>query len=86
MVLNEESLEGILAYLERSITRLAADASENLGMKGTGLEDFLQRQFDLRLDRLLEARDGSSIHHLESGMKNRIIQRRQNILDGIMRD
>ena len=84
MVLSEDDVEEILSYLERSITHLAGEASENLGMKGSGLEGFLQGQFDLRLDRMLEAKN-SNIHHLETGMKNKVIRRRRDILDGIMR-
>jgi len=47
-----------------------------------GAENFLQNQFDIRLENLLGAKS-SSIHHLESGMKNKIIQRKQMIFDQI---
>jgi len=46
------------------------------------MEEFLQSQFDIRLENLLVAKK-SSIHHLESGMKNKVIQRKQSILDNI---
>ena len=84
MVLSADDVEEILAYLEKSVTRLAGEASENLGMKGDSLEDFLRGQFDLRLDRMLEAKN-SNIHHIESGMKNMVVQKKQALLDGIMR-
>lgn len=84
MVLSADDVEEILAYLEKSVTRLAGEASENLGMKGDSLEDFLGGQFDLRLDRMLEAKN-SNIHHLESGMKNMVIQKKQALLGSIMR-
>jgi len=43
---------------------------------------FLENQFELRLENLLVAKE-SSIHHLESGMKNKVIQRKQNIFEQI---
>ena len=80
----EETLEEILLYLEKSISNLAKESFENLefeeGFKGA--ENFLQNQFDIRLENLLVAKS-SSIHHLESGMKNRVIQRKQMILNKI---
>jgi len=83
-VLTEKTLEEILAYLEKSITNLAKESFENLefdeGFKGA--EKFLQNQFDIRLENLLVSKS-SSIHHLESGMKNKIIQRKQKIFDQI---
>lgn len=83
MVLGEDDVEDILAYLEKSITRLAAEASESLGLEGDDLGRFLQGQFDLRLSRMLEAKN-SNIHHLESGMKNKVIRRKQEVLDSVM--
>jgi hypothetical protein len=41
---------------------------------------FLKNQFELRLENLLVAKE-SSIHHLESGMKNKVIQRKQKIME-----
>ena len=86
MVLTEKTLEEIISYLDKSINNLAKDAFENLEMEGgfSGVENFLQNQFDVRLENLLVAKK-SSIHHLESGMKNKIIQRKQIIFDNISR-
>jgi hypothetical protein len=83
-VLTEKTLEEILAYLEKSITNLAKESFENLEFDDgfQGAEKFLQNQFDIRLENLLVAKS-SSIHHLESGMKNKIIQRKQKIFDQI---
>ena len=63
---------------------MAKDAFENLEVEVgfSGVENFLQNQFDVRLENLLVAKK-SSIHHLESGMKNKIIQRKQIIFDNI---
>ncbi len=83
-VLTEKTLEGILAYLEKSINNLAKEAFENLELEGgfQGVEDFLQNHYDIRLENLLSAKK-SSIHHLESSMKNKIIQRKQSVFENI---
>jgi len=74
----------ILDYLDKSIDNLAKDSFENLEIEGgfEGVENFLQNQFDIRLENILVAKN-SSIHHLESGRKNKIIQRKRMILDNI---
>ncbi len=84
MVLTIEMLDGILDYLDKSLGKLASEAFENLEIEGglLGIENFLQNQFDVRLENMLVVKK-SSIHHLESGMKNRIIQRKQMILDRV---
>ena len=84
MVLTEKTLEEIISYLDKSINNLAKDAFENLEVEGgfSGVKNFLQNQFEVRLENLLVAKK-SSIHHLESGMKNKIIQRKQIIFDNI---
>jgi len=83
VVLTEKILEEILTYLEKSINNLAKEAIENLEFEGkVHAENFLQNQFEIRLENLLAAKD-SSIHHLESGMKNKIIQRKQKIFEQI---
>jgi len=82
-VLTDKTLEEILSYLEKSINNLAKEAIRNLEFEGkTQVENFLQNQFEIRLENLLIAKS-SSIHHLESGMKNKIIQRKQKIFDQI---
>jgi len=84
MVLSEKIIDEILSYLDKSINNLAKEAFENMEIDGgfPGVEIFLQNQFDLRLENLLVARK-SSIHHLESGMKNKVIQRKKMILDNV---
>ena len=83
-VLTTETLEELLDYLEKSINNLADDAFNNLEVEGgiQGTLNFLENQFDIRLENLLSAK-GSSTHHLESGMKNKAIQRKQIIFDKI---
>ncbi len=82
-VLTEKTLEEILSYLEKSINNLAKEAIGDLEFEGeTQVENFLQNQFETRLENLLIAKS-SSIHHLESGMKNKIIQRKQKIFEQI---
>jgi len=84
MVITEEILDEILTYLEKSVNNLAIEAFGNLELEGgyTGVENFLQNQFEIRLENLLVAKK-SSIHHLESGMKNKVIQRKQRIFENI---
>ncbi len=81
-VLTENTLDEILTYLEKSINNLAKEAFENMELEGgfEGAKNFLQTQFDIRLENLLVAKS-SSIHHLESGMKNRVIQKKQEIFE-----
>jgi len=84
MVLTEKILDEILSYLDNSINNLAKEAFENLELEGgfQGTEEFLQSQFDIRLENLLVVKK-SSIHHLESGMKNKVIQKKQSIFENI---
>ena len=83
-VITEKTLDEILDYLEKSINNLAKDAFENLELEGgfQGVENFLKNQFEIRLENMLKAKS-SSIHHLESGMKNKIIQKNQTIFQKI---
>lgn len=84
-IITEKILDEILAYLEKSINNLAKEAFENLEIEGglQGVENFLQNQFDIRLENLLVS-NSSSIHHLESGMKNKVIQRKHEIFIKIL--
>lgn len=85
MTLDEKSINEILNYLDDSIKHLARDAFENLELgEGFEVEDFLQSQYDLRLENLLVAKN-SSTHHLESSVKNKIIQRKQSIFENIFK-
>ena len=81
----ENMIDEILDYLEKSINNLAKESVKSIEIGGDfkEMENFLQTQFDIRLENLLE-RKNSSIHHLESGMKNKVIQRKQAILDEIL--
>ena len=83
-VLTEENLNDILEYLEKSIANLATDAFDNLEIEGgiQGVKNFLENQFDIRLENLLIVKK-SSIHHLESGMKNKVILKKQEIIESV---
>ena len=65
-------------------SNLAKEAFENMELEGgfQGVEDFLQNQYDIRLENLLSAKK-CSIHHLESSMKNKVIQRKQLVFENI---
>lgn len=81
-ILDEKILDGILEYLEKSITNLSEQLKNNIEFQSEteNIKNFLSEQFDVRLENMLQAKK-SSIHHLESGMKNKIIQRKSNLLD-----
>ena len=83
-ILTEKILNDILKYLEKSIDNLAIDAFDNLEIEGgiQGVKSFLENQFDIRLENLLVTKK-SSIHHLESGMKNKIIQKKQETIQKV---
>ena len=85
-ILSQESLKSILVYLEKSINNLAVDGIDNLEIEGgiEGIKNFLENQFDIRLENLLISKN-SSIHHLESGMKNLVIQKKQEIIENILK-
>ena len=84
MAVTQQILDDILRYMESAMKNLAKDAFESLDIEGDvkGIENFLQNQFDVRLENLLKTKN-SSIHHLESGMKNSIIQRKQRMFEKI---
>jgi hypothetical protein len=83
-IISEKDIEEILTYLEKSIMNLTKQTFENfeIGDELQETKKFLESQFELRLKNLLAAKN-SNIHHLESGMKNKIIQRKQKIFEKI---
>jgi len=87
MVLTEKTLDEILNYLDNSIAKLAKDTLNNheFQMNDGDLDQFLSSQYDVRLDNLLQGKN-SNIHHLESGMKNKTIQRKKILLDSIKKE
>ncbi len=86
MVLTEKTLDEILNYLDNSITKLAKDTlSSPEFQRGDDLTQFLSSQYDVRVENLLQGKN-SNIHHLESGMKNKTIQRKQILLDSIIKE
>ena len=87
MLLTKKILEDILNYLDNSVAKLAKDTLNNseFQMSKDDLVQFLSSQYDVRLDNLLQGKN-SNIHHLESGLKNKTIQRKQRLLDGIKKE
>ena len=84
MVLTIKILDEILGYLDDSISKLAHEmlTSSEFHMDNN-FEEFLSSQYDVRLGNLLQKKN-SNIHHLESGMKNLIIQRKQKLIGNIL--
>ena len=83
-IVTEKLLDELLDYIEKSMINLAKESIENIEMEGRSKEmkNFLSNQFDIRFENLLASKK-SSTHHLESGMKNKTIQRKQRILQKI---
>ncbi len=81
-VLTQNSLNEILNYLDKSIENLSNEVRMNSEFHSDvqKLDEFISNQFDIRLENLLNSKN-SSIHHLESSMKNSIIQRKKSILE-----
>lgn len=78
MILSKTTLDEILDYLDTSLLKLTQEITNNpeFQLDNKTLNEFLSSQYDIRLNNLLQ-RKNSDIHHLESGMKNKIIQRKQ---------
>ena len=57
-VITEKVLDELLDYLEKSINNLAKESFENLELEGgfQGVQNFLDNQFDIRLENLLVAK------------------------------
>lgn len=84
MVLSEKILDDILSYLDGSISKLAQETLQSSEFHiDNGFEEFLSSQYDIRLDNLLRGKH-SNIHHLESGMKNKVIQRKKRLLESVL--
>ena len=77
MVINDTILDEILNYLDDSLKGLALQQDF---AEWNGLKNFVEGQYDIRLDSLLRGK-ASAIHHLESGMKNKVIMRKQRLVD-----
>ncbi|MDH3610313.1 MAG: hypothetical protein OEM79_00980 [Nitrosopumilus sp.] len=86
MVLTEKMLDEILNYLDNSVSNLVKDtiSSPEFQMESGDLKQFLSNQYDIRLTNLLQGKN-SNVHHLESGMKNKTIQRKEALLTGIIK-
>jgi len=86
MVLSEKILDDTLNYLDDSVSNLAKDtlSSPEFQMETSDLKQFLSNQYDIRLANLLQGKN-SNIHHLESGMKNKTIQRKEILLTSIIK-
>jgi len=83
-ILTDKKIDEILNYLDNSIIELAKGALESPEFQSNfeEVKNFLSNQYEIRLQNLLEV-NNTSIHHLESGMKNKIIQRKQKTFENI---
>jgi hypothetical protein len=80
----DKTTNNILDKLDDSIFELAKGASESLEfqIESNGVKNFLLNQYDIRLQNMLKSQD-IDIHYLESGIKNKIIQRKQKLFEEI---
>jgi hypothetical protein len=80
----DKTINSILDKLDYSISELAKGALESseFQIESNEVNFFLLNQYDIRLQNLLKSQD-IDIHYLESGIKNRIIQRKQKIFEEI---
>jgi len=87
MTLTEKTIDEILNYLDSSITKLAQDiiSSPEFQMDNNLLKQFLSNQYDIRLGNLLQ-KHNSDIHHLESSTKNKIIQKKKNQINIVIKN
>ena len=72
-ILDDEDLDAICQNVEDFIKIMLGKTEDS-----PGLEKFFSSLYDTRLDNLLKEKQ-SSIHYLESGQKNKIILRKQNL-------
>jgi hypothetical protein len=81
---SEKTVEDILNRLDKSIRELAdgAIASPEFQSNFEEVQNFLSSQYEIRLQNMLKT-NNSDIHHLESGIKNKIIQRKQKLFENI---
>jgi hypothetical protein len=84
VVLTDKIIDETLDSLDNSIIELAKGALESIEFQGKydEIKIFLSSQYEIRLQSLLNAKN-TNIHHLESGMKNKIIQRKQKTFENI---
>ena len=84
MVLTTKILDELLEHLDKSISNLAKEMLESSEFHTDNtFEEFLSTQYDIRLDNLLQKKN-SNIHHLESGIKNKIIQRKHKLIESLL--
>ncbi len=83
IILTEKIIDEILNHLERStLERSKKLESSEFRTKHQEIEKILADEFDTDLENMLQSKN-SSIHHLESGVKNKIIQKKKEMLDRI---
>lgn len=83
-MVTRDVLDDILDYLDTSIVKLKEETAHNpeFQMSSDMARDFFENQYEVRLQNLLVAKK-SDIHHLESGLKNRVIQRKKALLERV---
>jgi hypothetical protein len=84
MVINDDILDEILASLANSMKNLAfLHLHEHKDWHD--MKNFLDKQYETLLENLLDEK-ATSIHHLESGMKNKIIVRKHELFSSLEKE
>ena len=81
----ESQIESVLDQVENGLRSMMGEDSSSHGnsdesAKNNPMKGFFENQYEIRLANLLKA-TGSDIHHLESGIKNKIILRKQRFFE-----
>ena len=82
MVINDTILDEILNYLDNSMKGLVLQQEF---LDSSEMKNFFESQYDIRLENLLRAKS-SGVHQLESGLKNKVIMRKQRLLETLQRE
>jgi len=83
-VISDSQLDEMLDRVESGLkSMMGYEFQADARLPDGSMRDFLAVQYDVRLGNFLEAA-GTSIHHLESGIKNRIIIRKQKFFDELL--
>jgi len=82
---SDNELDGILDLVDKGTKERAKDMDSNNFSNRQTIENFVNVEYDQRLDSLLQQK-GSSIHSLESATKTKINLRKQNTIDRLNDD
>ena len=81
IMITDSQLDDILDKVEFGLkSMIGYNNRSDFKLNDNSIIDFLANQYDVKLYNLLESL-GDNIHYLESGIKNKIILRKQKFID-----